>query len=141
MIAVTAVSTLIGVAATWFFARWYYRRSASDQTRMSEQIDTLTALVKSLSTHDADPKIAGQNLVVELITALEENRIYWLEFMIAVRAMRRVGDLTAESLQQIFAEADRSGMKCTPQYFAALDDAKQKVLTDLKQKLKSEMKP
>ena len=41
----TLAATLIGVAATWFFAWWYYRRAGDELGRESAELRRITTLI------------------------------------------------------------------------------------------------
>ena len=120
----------IGILATWLVSRHFYLRSCSDLTR----------LIKKITKEEkTDPNTSAYRLLYDLISAFEHNEIYWPEFDMAVKIMKRVGEVGTEALDRIRDAASKE-FPLTPPFFEALEKARLSELEKLKRHLTKQLK-
>jgi flagellar biosynthesis component FlhA len=84
--------SVASILITWALTRHHCQKSSKD----------LTKLIKELAPHEeiTSEKTAAK-LLLELIDALEKNKIYWREFTVFVKTMIKAGNIANETIEHI----------------------------------------
>jgi len=98
----TVMLILLSILITWVFTKYDYRKSSKDLPR----------LVKELAPYEGStPENSAAKLLLELVSALEKNKIYWREFIVAAQAMIQAGNIANETIEHIsLVESQRTAL-------------------------------
>ena len=84
---------LVSIFITWILTRHHCRKSSRD----------LIKIVKELAPYEEiTSNKTSAKLLLELIYALENNKIYWREFTVFVQTMIKAGNIANEAIEHIF---------------------------------------
>ncbi len=102
MVLTVVLSILGSIFITWALTKHHCRKSSK----------TLTKLVKELAPYKEIALEKGSaQLLLELIYALENNKIYWREFTVFIQTMIQAGNIANETIEHIsLVEAQRLTM-------------------------------
>ncbi len=125
------LSILMGGFVTWLISNHFYRKSSKDLIRFIRRI---------APEKDTKPETSAAELLLELVEAFEKNEIYWPQFIIAARTMKRAGQMAGETIERIFSSASQQAIPTTPKYFEAQNEARRIEIPKLKMMLKNQLK-
>jgi hypothetical protein len=134
-ITIAIILTIIGIATTWWFSRYYYLKGKPEQEFVKAFIESLKKERKEYNPDQVGDEKATRKWALALIEAFENNKIYVPELSIAAKAMRDAGEVITACFRQARQAADQSGMTLTPPWFSTYE----KVLKEGLSKAKSDL--
>lgn len=151
-------TTVIGVTATWFFARHYYLKTVSDQTFVRTLVQAARRETQNQehaednhlpSTRSAPPEYPKDNdekmrldapirWVRSLVEAYERGEVSPAEVMVGGGALRKAGKFIGGTVEAVYADVNREPIPMTgsPEWSNRITEGWRKHMAELRDMLR-----